>query len=46
MMRTRREMGLTMKIAEYRVDQVILYLGSYTNFLPKHTWEYMGRSTS
>lgn len=40
---TRREMGLTMQIGEYEMDQVILDLGSDMNVLPKKTWECMGR---
>ena len=40
-----REMRLTTQIGEYEMDQVILDLGSDANFLPKKTWEYMGRPT-
>ena len=36
-------MRLTTQIGQYEMDQVILDLWSDTNFLPKHTWEQMGR---
>lgn len=41
-MRTGMEMRLTAQIGEYKMDQVILDLGSDTNVLPKKTWECMG----
>lgn len=44
--RTMHEMRLTMQIGEYKMDQVILDLGSDTNVLPKQTWERMGRRSS
>ena len=40
---TGREMRLTAQIGEYEMDQVILYLGLDAKFLPKKTWECMGR---
>ena len=36
-------MKLTTQIRDYEMDQVILDLGSDVNFLPKQTWERMGR---
>lgn len=36
-------MRLTTHIGEYEMDQVILYLGSDANVLPKKTWECMGK---
>ncbi len=38
-------MRLATQIREYEMDQVILDLGSNANFLPKQTWEQMGRPT-
>ncbi len=38
-------MRLTAQIEEFEMDQVILDLGSDANFLPKQTWERMGRPT-
>jgi len=32
-----------MKIGEYEMNQVILDLGFDASFLPKETWEKMGR---
>lgn len=43
--RTGREMRFTMQIGEYEMDQVILDLRSDAKFLPKQTWERMGRPT-
>lgn len=40
---TGREMRLTMKIGEYKMDQVILDRGLDVNVLPKKKWECMGR---
>lgn len=37
--RTRRKMRLTTQIREYKMDQVILDLGSDVNVLPKQTWD-------
>ena len=42
-LRTGREMRLTAQIGEYKMDQVILDLGSDVNVLLKKTWECMGR---
>lgn len=36
--RTGREMRLTAQIGAYEMDQVILYLGSDANVLPKQKW--------
>ena len=41
----RRKMRLTAHIGEYDMNQVILYLGSDMNVLPKKEWEHMGRPT-
>lgn len=41
--RTGCKMRLTMQIANYEMDQVILDLGSDTDIFPKQTWERMGR---
>lgn len=41
--RTGQEMRLTVQIGEYEINQVILDLGSSKNFLPKKTWERMGK---
>jgi len=38
-----REMRLIVQIGEYKMDQVILDLGSDANVFPKQTWERMGR---
>jgi len=37
------EMRLTTQIGEYKMDQVILDLGSNVNILSKKTWQRMGR---
>ena len=37
------EMRLTTQIGEYEMDQVSLDLESDVNFLPKQSWEWMGR---
>ena len=36
--RTGQEMGMTVQVGEYEMDQVILDLGSDANVLPKKTW--------
>jgi len=41
--RTGCEIRLTMQIREYEMDQVIRYLGSDANVLPKQIWERIGR---
>ena len=41
--RTSREMRLTAQISDYKMDQVILDLGSYVNVLPRQTWKRMGK---
>jgi len=38
-------MTLIAEIGEYKMDQVILELGSDVNVLPKQTWECKGRPT-
>lgn len=40
--KTGRDMRLTMQIGEYKMDQVILDLGSNENVFPKQTWKRMG----
>lgn len=40
--RTGHGMRLTSKTGDYKMDQVILDLGSDVNVLPKQTWERMG----
>ena len=37
-----KEMWLTAHIGDYKMDQVILDLGSNVNILPKQTWKHMG----
>jgi hypothetical protein len=41
--RTNGEFRFSAQIGEYDVDNVILDLGSDVNFLPKKTWEMMGK---
>jgi hypothetical protein len=41
--RTSRDFRLNVHIGEYDMDNVILELGSNVNFLPKKTWEMMGK---
>jgi hypothetical protein len=41
--RTNEEFKFSAQIGEYDVDNVILDLGSDVNFLPKKTWELMGK---
>ena len=42
MKRTNGEFKFNAHIVEYDVDNVILYLGSDVNVLPKKTWETRG----
>lgn len=42
--RTNREIRLTAQIGEYKMDQVILDLGSNESFLSKKNWERMRRT--
>jgi hypothetical protein len=42
--RTNGEFRFSVHIGEYDIDNVILYLGSDVNVLPKKTWEMMGKS--
>jgi len=39
--KTSREMWLTTQIGDFDMDQIILFLGSDANVLPKQTWECM-----
>lgn len=41
--RTSREMWLTVQNCDFKMDQVILNLGSNANVLLKQTWEGMGK---
>jgi hypothetical protein len=40
---TNGEFRFNAHIGEYHVDNFILVLGFEVNFLPKHTWELMGK---
>ena len=41
--RTRKEMILNAQIGDYKMDEVILDLGSKVNVITKQTWELMGK---
>lgn len=43
MKRSGREMWLTTKIRDFKMDQVILDQGFDANVLPKKTWKCMGK---
>jgi hypothetical protein len=43
--RTRREFRLNENIGDFNMEDIILYLGSKVNVLPKKTWEVMGEPT-
>jgi hypothetical protein len=40
--RTNREFRLNVNIGDFNMGDIILYLGSEVNVLPKKTWEAMG----
>jgi hypothetical protein len=41
--RTNKEFRLSAQVGEYDMDNVILDLGSYVNFIPIQMWEMMGK---
>jgi len=38
-----QEFRINAQIGDYDIENIVIYLGSYGNVMPKRTWEIMGK---